>query len=72
MSLIDWQDKLSELSYEEKLTLRNFLDEAMHPVDPEFDRHWVEIGKQRRENVRSGKSKTFTLEEVMRELKSGL
>ena len=72
MSLIDWQDKLSEPSYEEKLTLRNFLDEAMHPVDPEFDRHWVEIVKQRRENVRSGKSKTFTLEEVMRELKSGL
>ena len=72
MSLIDWQDKLSELSYEEKLTLRDFLDEAMRPVDPEFDRHWVEIVKQRRENVRSGKSKTFTLEEVMRELKSGL
>ena len=72
MSLIDWQDKLSELSYEEKLTLRDFLDEAMRPVDPEFDRHWVEIVKQRRENARSGKSKTFTLEEVMRELKSGL
>ena len=72
MSLIDWQDKLSEPSYEEKLTLRNFLDETMHPVDPEFDLHRVEIVKQRRENVRSGKSKTFTLEEVMRELKSGL
>jgi Putative addiction module component len=72
MSLMEWKEKLRELSYEEKLVLRNLLDEETHPIDPEVDQHWLEVVKQRRENIRSGKTKGVAFEDVMNETRSDL
>ncbi len=48
------------------------LEEAEIPSDPEFDQYWLEIVKQRIENVKTGKSKTVPLQEVLDELERRL
>jgi Putative addiction module component len=70
MSLMEWKEKIRELSYEEKLVLRNLLDEETHPIDPEVDQYWLEVVKQRRENIRTGKTKGVAFEDVMNEIQS--
>ncbi|NJK44268.1 MAG: addiction module protein [Pleurocapsa sp. SU_196_0] len=72
MSLTEITRQAFQLTVEEQVALRNSLHENTHPIEPEFDQHWLEVVKQRRENVRSGKSRIVSLEEVMDELQSGL
>jgi Putative addiction module component len=41
-------------------------------IDPEFDQYWLEIIKERRENLRSGKTKGIPLEDVLKNLQGDL
>jgi hypothetical protein len=68
MSLTDLKEQALQLTREEQIALRDFIDEIANPVDPAFDQRWLEIVNQRRENVRSGRSQTVPLEDVLREL----
>jgi Putative addiction module component len=51
-------------------------DEALEkteiPNDPEFDQYWLEVVKQRIENLKTGKSKAVPLQEVLDELERRL
>jgi hypothetical protein len=64
--------KIKDLSYEDKLKLRNLLMEEIQSVDPEFDQHWLEIVRQRRHRMQTGQSAVVSLEEVLDELKPGV
>ncbi len=68
MSLTDLKEQALQLTREEQIALRDFIDEIANPVDPEFDRRWLEIVNQRRENLRAGRSQTVPFEDVLREL----
>jgi Putative addiction module component len=48
------------------------LEEAEISTDPEFDQYWIEVVKQRIENVKTGKSRTIPLQEVLDELERRL
>jgi hypothetical protein len=48
------------------------LEEAEISTDPEFDQYWIEVVKQRIENVKTGKSRTVPLQEVLDELERRL
>lgn len=48
------------------------LEEAEIPTEPEFDQYWLEVVKQRIENVKTGKSRTVPLQEVLDELERRL
>jgi RimJ/RimL family protein N-acetyltransferase len=41
-------------------------------IDPEFDQYWLEIIKERRENLRSGKTKGVPFEDVLNKLQGDL
>ena len=68
MSLSDLKEQTSQLSREEQIALRDFIDELTHPVDAAFDQHWLNVVNQRRENLRNKTTQTVSLEEVLREL----
>ncbi len=72
MSLAELQSKALELSREERVALAHFLEEIEHPTTEEFDQHWLKIINQRIENVKTGKSKTVPLQEVLDELERRL
>jgi hypothetical protein len=56
----------------DKTTQDEALEETEIPSDPEFDQYWLEIVKQRIENIKTGKSKTVPLQEVLDELERRL
>jgi hypothetical protein len=68
MSLYGLKLKILELDRNEQLELSEFLVELLNPALEEFDRHWLEVVKTRIENVKTGKSKTIPLQEVIEEL----
>jgi hypothetical protein len=68
MSLYGLKLKILELDRNEQLELSEFLVELLNPALEEFDRYWLEVVKTRIENVKTGKSKTIPLQEVIEEL----
>jgi Putative addiction module component len=68
MSLPEIIQQASQLNREERLVLRNVLDELESPTDPEFDRHWLEVVNDRRQKLQSGQTQAISLEDVLREL----
>ena len=68
MSLPELIQQASQLNREERLVLRNVLDELESPTDPEFDRHWLAVVNARRQKLQAGLSQTVSLEDVLREL----
>jgi hypothetical protein len=68
MSLTEIREIILELSPEERQAVQVLLDELNGNPGPGFDQHWGEIGKQRYENLKSGKSKGVPLDDVLKEL----
>jgi hypothetical protein len=62
----DIQRKIDELSDVEKLVVANYILEDLNRPDPEIDRLWAKEALRRQKEMRSGKMKTFSYEEVMR------
>ena len=68
MSLTEIREIILELSAEERLAIQELLDELNDNPGPDFDQHWGNVGRQRYENLKSGKSKGVPLEMVLKEL----
>ena len=69
MSLVEIKQQALELSRGDQVALKAFLDEVLHPVDPEFDRYWGAIAAERAARLRSGETTGIALEEVLKELR---
>jgi hypothetical protein len=72
MSLTELQSKALELSREERIAFVHFLEAIDNPTSEEFDQQWLEVVNQRIENLKTGKSKTVPLQEVLDELERRL
>ena len=60
----DIKGKLDELSDNEKLLILNYLVQELDRPNPEIDKAWTKEALRRQKEMRSGKTKTFTHEEV--------
>ena len=58
------KQKLNDLTDNEKLSIVNYLLEELDKPDPEIDKAWAKEATQRQKEMRSGKAKTLSYNEV--------
>ena len=58
------KQKLHDLTDNEKLSVVNYLLEELDKPDPEIDKAWAKEAVRRQKDMRSGKTKTLSYEEV--------
>jgi hypothetical protein len=63
------KQKLDELTDNEKMVVLNYLLHELDKPDPEIDKAWAKEAIRRQKEMRSGKMKTFTHEEVFSKYK---
>ena len=56
--------QLDVLTDNEKMVVLNYLLEQLDKPDPEIDKAWAKEALRRQKEMRSGKMKTYTHEEV--------
>ena len=61
--------KLDDLTDNEKLVVLNYLLEELDKPDPEIDKEWAKEALKRQKEMRSGKVKTYSHEEVFAKYK---
>jgi hypothetical protein len=60
----DMKKKLDDLTDTEKLLVLNYLSKELDKPDPEIDRAWLKEVSRREKEVRSGKGRMLSHEEV--------
>jgi hypothetical protein len=60
----DIKKKLDELTDNEKMLVLNYLVQELDQPNPEIDKAWAKEAVRRQKEMRSGKMKTFSHEEV--------
>jgi hypothetical protein len=60
----DIKKKLDEMTDNEKLLVLNYLVQELDRPNPEIDKAWAKEALRRQKEMRSGKMKTLTHEEV--------
>lgn len=60
----DIKKKLDELSDNEKLLVLNYLVQELDRPNPEIEKAWAKEALRRQKEMRSGKTKTLSHEEV--------
>jgi len=58
------KQKLDYLSDNEKLVVVNYLLEGLDKPDPEIDKAWIKEVQRRRKEMKSGKVKALSFDEV--------
>jgi hypothetical protein len=65
----DIKQKLNHLSDNEKMVVLNYLLEELDRPDPEIDRQWAKEALRRQKEMRSGKTKALSHDEVFKKYK---
>ena len=64
------KQKLNDLTDNEKLSIVNYLLEELDKPDPEIDKAWAKEATRRQKEMRSGKAKTLSYNEVFGKYKN--
>ena len=58
------KQKLDDLTDNEKMVVLNYLLQELDRPDPEMDKAWAKEALRRQKEIRSGKTKTLSIDEV--------
>jgi hypothetical protein len=58
------KQKIDELTDNEKMVVLNYILQELDKPDPEIDKAWVKEAVRRQKEMRSGKVKPLTMDEV--------
>jgi hypothetical protein len=65
----DIKKRLNDLSDNQKMVVVNYLLEGLDKPDPGIDKHWAKEALRRQRELRSGKVKSLTHDEVFKKYK---
>jgi len=61
-------DEVISLPVEERALIADSILRSLNPVELEIDKKWIEVAKQRLEDIKSGKIKAVPGDEVFRKI----